>query len=73
MAAPPFSRPRFALVVMLGAYPVITLLLTLWGPVIAGRPPWQTGALIVPQMVAAMIWLVIPAVHRWFGWFIRRA
>jgi antibiotic biosynthesis monooxygenase (ABM) superfamily enzyme len=66
------SRLRLALVLSLGAYPLVTGLTWLWSPLLAGRPAWQASAVIVPQMVAGMIWLVIPAAHRWFGWFIRR-
>lgn len=64
------QRARLALVLIPGAYAVVTTLLYLWSPVLVRLAPWQTAALIVPQMVAAMIWLVIPAAHRWFGRFI---
>jgi antibiotic biosynthesis monooxygenase (ABM) superfamily enzyme len=71
-SAPAASRTRLALVLCLGAYPLITSLLYLWAPVLSDRPTWMVTAVIVPQMVAGMVWGVIPLAHRWFGWFIRR-
>ena len=54
------ARARLALAILLPAWLVITLLLKLWRPVIVGRPEWQVAALIVPQMVAAMVFVIIP-------------
>lgn len=65
-----FSRPRFALLVLLGAYPVITGILYLVIPQTAGWAIWQRTLLVAPAMVAAMIWGVIPAVQKRFRGFI---
>jgi EmrB/QacA subfamily drug resistance transporter len=65
-----FSRPRFALLVLLGAYPVITALLYLLFPLTGGWTLWQRTLLIAPMMVAGMIWGVIPAVQTLFRGFI---
>ncbi len=65
-----FSRPRFALLVLLGVYPVITALLYFVFPLTGGWPLWQRTLLVAPMMVASMIWGVIPAVRKLFRGFI---
>jgi hypothetical protein len=67
------NRSRFALVLCLGAYPLITALLYLWHPLLAELPTWQVTLVIVPQMVPGMVFGVIPLVHRYLGGFIRGA
>ncbi|RVT95601.1 hypothetical protein EOD42_15470 [Rhodovarius crocodyli] len=64
------SRIRLTLVLIIGAYPLITSLLYLWGPLLAGRPSWQVAGFIVPQMVAGMVWVIIPLAYRLAGRFI---
>lgn len=54
------ARARLAAAIMLPAWLLITLLLKLWQPVIAGRPEWQVAAIIVPQMIVAMVFVIIP-------------
>lgn len=54
------ARARLATAIMLPAWLLITLLLKLWQPVIAGRPEWQVAAIIVPQMIVAMVFVIIP-------------
>jgi antibiotic biosynthesis monooxygenase (ABM) superfamily enzyme len=61
----PLSRPRFAVAVAIGIYPVITSLLYVLGPVFGSWPTWQKTLALVPLIVAAMVWGIIPAVHRW--------
>ena len=68
-----FSRPRFAFLVMLGVYPLITALLYLVFPLTDGWTIWQRTLVIVPAMVAAMIWGLIPGVHRLFRGFLNPA
>jgi antibiotic biosynthesis monooxygenase (ABM) superfamily enzyme len=68
-----FSRPRFALLVLIGVYPVITAILNLIFPLIVGWTIWQRTLLIAPLMVAIMIWGVIPIVQRQFRSFINTA
>jgi EmrB/QacA subfamily drug resistance transporter len=65
-----FSRPRFALLVLLGVYPVITALLYFVVPLTGEWALWQRTLLIAPMMVASIIWGVIPAVQKQFRVFI---
>ena len=71
-AATRLSRARFALIVALGVYPLITLLLYAVFPLTDGWSLWQRTLLIVPVMVSGIIWGLIPAVHRHFHRFINR-
>lgn len=68
-----FSRPRFALMVLLGVYPLITALLYVVMPLTDGWSIWQRTLLIAPLMVTAMIWGLIPAVQRIFRGFLNPA
>ncbi len=68
-----FSRVRFAGLVLVGAYPLITALLYLVLPLTGGWALWQRTLLVAPLMVAAMVWGVIPTVQRRFDGFINRA
>jgi len=65
-----FSRPRFAMLVLIGAYPLITSLLYLVFPLTEGWSIWQRTLVIVPLMVSAMVWGIIPGVQRLFRSFI---
>jgi antibiotic biosynthesis monooxygenase (ABM) superfamily enzyme len=65
-----FSRPRFALLVLLGVYPLITALLYLILPITENWPIWQRTLVIAPIMVSIMIWGLIPGVQRLFRSFI---
>lgn len=65
-----FSRIRFGLLVLVGAYPVITALLYLVLPLTGGWATWQRTLLVAPLMVAAMVWGVIPLVQRRFQAFL---
>lgn len=67
-----FSRVRFAGLVGLGVYPLITALLYVVFPLTEGWATWERTLVIVPLMVTAMIWGLIPGVHRLFGGFINR-
>ena len=68
-AATRFSRPRFAILVLIGVYPVITVILNVIFPLTIGWPIWQRTLLIAPLMVAIMIWGVIPVVQKRFQSF----
>jgi antibiotic biosynthesis monooxygenase (ABM) superfamily enzyme len=68
-----FSRPRFALLVLLGAYPVITAILYFVFPLTGDWSIWQRTVLVAPMMVGAMVWGVIPAVQQRFRSFINPA
>lgn len=65
-----FSRPRFALLVLLGAYPTITAILYAVVPFTTGWLIWQRTLLVAPLMVGAMVWGVIPVVQQRFRSFI---
>lgn len=66
-----FSRPRFAILVLIGVYPVITAILNVIFPLTVGWTTWQRTLLIAPLMVAIMIWGVIPVVQKQFRGFIK--
>lgn len=68
-----FSRPRFALLVLVGAYPVITAILYAIFPLTGGWTLWQRTLLVAPMMVAVMVWAVIPTVQGRFRSFINPA
>ncbi|WP_048645131.1 hypothetical protein [Nitratireductor soli] len=65
-----FSRPRFALLVFAGVYPLVTGLLYLVFPLTTGWTLWQRTLIIVPLVVVAMVWLLIPTVQRVFRAFL---
>ncbi|WP_235911978.1 hypothetical protein [Mesorhizobium xinjiangense] len=52
-----FSRPRFALLVALGVYPLVTGLLYVVLPLTEGWMLWQRTLLVVPVMVPIMVWV----------------
>lgn len=66
----PFSRSRFALIVGLGVYPLITAILYAVLPLTDGWTIWQRTLVIVPLMVTAMVWGLIPAVQKHFAGFL---
>ncbi|WP_412743843.1 hypothetical protein [Krasilnikovia sp. MM14-A1004] len=53
-------------------YPLITIGVTVAAPVLERLPPAGRFALIVPVMVALMVWVVIPMLHRLFGSWLQR-
>ncbi|GAB3473625.1 hypothetical protein [Azotobacter salinestris] len=55
-----FARARLAATILLPAWLLITLLLKLWRPIITGLPEWQVAAIIVPQMIVGMVFVIIP-------------
>jgi len=63
-AAPP--RYKLALLTWAGAYEVITLILDLLGPTMAGWPLVLRTLLISVLMVNALTWIVLPALTRLF-------
>lgn len=68
-----FSRPRFALLVLVGVYPVITALLYVVAAWTEGWTIWQRTLLVAPIMVAIVIWGVIPLVQARFRRFLHPA
>lgn len=68
-----FSRPRFAVLVLVGVYPVITTLLYVVAAWTEGWSIWQRTLLVAPIMVAIVIWGVIPLVQSRFRRFLHPA
>ena len=57
------SRLRFALLVFLAVYPMVTLGLAILMPL---TPDWPLPArtlVLVPLVVAAMVWVIIPTIQ----------
>lgn len=72
-AATRFSRPRFALLVLSGVYPLITTILYLVFPLTDGWTIWQRTLVVAPIMVLLMIWGLIPGVQKLFHNFLNPA
>lgn len=58
------AQLRFLGATMLGAYAVLNLLMLALKPITRGMPPLASTALVVPPMVLAMVYLVIPIARR---------
>ena len=71
--APVLSRPRFALLVFAGVYPLVTALLYLIQPITVDWAVWQRTLILVPVVVLAMIWGIIPFLYRRFFAFMHPA
>lgn len=54
------ARAKLAAAILVPAWLLITLLLHLWHSVITGRPEWQVAAILVPQMIVGMVFVIIP-------------
>lgn len=67
----PPCRFRLTIAASMGAYPVITLILYVLGPATQDWAVWQKTLAIVPIMVPAMVFGIIPAVHRFAGPWLR--
>jgi antibiotic biosynthesis monooxygenase (ABM) superfamily enzyme len=64
-------RYKLALVTWAGAYGVITLILDLLGPTMAGWPLMLRTLLISALMVTTLTWIVLPALTRLFrAWLV---
>lgn len=58
------ARFRFLVAAMIGAYLVINLLMLALKPFVQGMHPFGSTAVLVPPMVLAMVYLVIPIAKR---------
>jgi uncharacterized protein len=59
-------RHKLAVLTWAGAYSVITLILYLFGPAMAGWPLMLRTLLISVLMVTTLTWIVLPALTRLF-------
>jgi antibiotic biosynthesis monooxygenase (ABM) superfamily enzyme len=69
----PSAPPRYKLAVLswAGAYGLITLIIWLLGPAMAGWPLMLRTLLISVLMAGALTWVVLPALTRLFrGWLL---
>lgn len=68
----PFNTPktRMALLMAVGVYPIITAYLYVLMPLTDGWQLWQRTIVLVPIMVATIVFGLIPAIQKRFGWFI---
>lgn len=64
------SKLRFALLLIVAVYPLITGLLYLLGPLTGNWHTWHRTLVITPIMVFSIVFIVSPAVNRYFGWFV---
>lgn len=58
------AQLRFLGATMVGAYAVLNALMLILKPITQGMPPLASTALVVPPMVLAMVYLVIPMARR---------
>jgi len=65
-------RWKLWLLLVTSLYPVITITVTVAEPVLTRLPVYGRFALIVPVMVALMVWVVVPLIQRYLGaWLVR--
>jgi antibiotic biosynthesis monooxygenase (ABM) superfamily enzyme len=66
------NKLRFAVLVLIGVYPLVTGISYAIAPLTAGWPIWQRGLLLTPIMVPAMVYGLIPFIQTRFGrWLIK--
>ncbi len=70
--APAPTRWKLWLLIVVTLYPVITVAVTVAAPALDRLPVYARFAIIVPIMVAVMLWIVVPLLHRLCGaWLMR--
>ncbi|MFI6868559.1 hypothetical protein [Nocardia sp. NPDC050406] len=63
---------KFWLLTLLGLYPMLTVLITVTGPLLEDLPTPLRLAVILPIAVAAMVWGIMPFLtNRFAGWLAR--
>jgi antibiotic biosynthesis monooxygenase (ABM) superfamily enzyme len=66
------NRQRFALLVLIGVYPLVTGISYAIAPFTAGWEIWQRGLLIAPIMVPVMVYGLIPFIQaRFRSWLVK--
>lgn len=58
-----YVRLKLALALLIPAWLLVTFLLSVWEPLLEGRHNWQIAAVVVPQMLTAMVFVIIPMVQ----------
>lgn len=71
-ALPHPSRLRLAALLVLAVYPLITTLLYIVMPLTTGWDTWHRTLVLTPIMVLSIVFIVIPAIQRHFGWYVAR-
>jgi antibiotic biosynthesis monooxygenase (ABM) superfamily enzyme len=64
------SKLRFALLLVIAVYPLITTLLYVLTPLTSGWDVWHRTLMITPIMVLSIVFFVSPVINRHLGWFI---
>ena len=66
------NRQRFAFLVLVGVYPLVTGISYAIAPFTAGWQIWQRGLLIAPIMVPIMVYGLIPFIQtRFRSWLMK--
>lgn len=71
LPVPPPSRTRLAFAALIGAYPLIVAIQAAIQPFTADWPIWARSLLVTPLMVAGMVFVIIPFIHRRLSGWIR--
>jgi antibiotic biosynthesis monooxygenase (ABM) superfamily enzyme len=66
------KQRKLWILLSLGIYPIITTVETVGDPILRHLTRYGQFALVVPVMVAVMVWVVIPLLHRYFGAWMAR-
>ena len=66
------SKFRFAGLMILAVYPVITVLLYVVMPLTEGWEIWHRTLVITPVMVLSIVFCVSPIILKHLGWFVAR-
>lgn len=66
------KRWKLWLAMICGIYPIILVIETAGEPLLRHLAPAAQFAIVVPIMVAVMVWGVLPQIHRRFGAWLAR-
>jgi len=70
-SAKPIRRGRLAFLLWTAAWPTVTVVLSALQPAMKGLPIYVQTLIISAILVPVMTFVVTPAIHRWFGQWIR--
>jgi hypothetical protein len=71
-ARPNPSKLRFAAIMVVAVYPLITTLLYVIGPLTIGWEVWHRTIVLTPVMVCTIVFGISPAILKHFGWYVAR-